>query len=48
MPSQENKCDLSKRKVTEEKKKKIANEIGAIFLEISAKTGHNIHETFSN
>ena len=42
-----NKCDLSKRKVTEEEGKKIANEIGAIFLEISAKTGHNIHETFN-
>lgn len=42
-----NKRDLPERKVTEEEGKKIANEIGAKFLEISAKTSLNINEAFN-
>ena len=41
-----NKCDLSERKVTEEEGKKIAEEFNTLFIEISAKTGHNIYQVF--
>ena len=42
-----NKCDLeSERKVTEEEGKKLANELGINFFEVSAKTGKNVKEAF--
>ena len=41
-----NKYDLSERKVTEEEGKKIAEEYNTYFIEISAKTGHNIYQVF--
>ena len=43
-----NKCDLEdKKQVTEEEGKKLANELGINFFEVSAKTGKNVDEAFT-
>ena len=41
-----NKCDESSRKVSTEEGEELAKEIGALFFETSAKTGHNVEEAF--
>lgn len=42
-----NKCDVSERQVTEEEGKKMAQEMGIEFFEVSAKEDVNIKETFN-
>jgi len=41
-----NKCDLPNRKIEIEKGKELANELGMLFIETSAKTGMNCEEAF--
>ncbi len=41
-----NKCDLPNRKIETEKGRELANELGMLFLEASAKTGMNCEEAF--
>ena len=41
-----NKCDLGKEQVKEEDAREFAQEIGAIYAKVSAKTGDGIEEAF--
>lgn len=43
-----NKCDCAYRSVSTQEGIALANELGAEFIETSAKTGENIHQAFDN